>query len=63
MAELKGPRQILRIRTEIFDFYADLGLKLGQTKPNISGTALTNRHTTIPNDSGSLSTCLDDALR
>ncbi len=37
----------MRIRLEIFDFEADLGLKLGQTKPKISGTVPTDRHTTI----------------
>jgi hypothetical protein len=31
--ELKGPRQLLRIRPEIFDFEPGLGLKRGQTKP------------------------------
>ena len=59
-AELKGPRKLLRIRPGIFDFEPDLGLKLGQTKPKISGTVPTNRHTTIPNDSGPISTCFDD---
>ncbi len=59
-AALKGPRQILGIRHEIMDFEPDLGLKLAQTKPKISGTAPTNRHTTIPNDSGSISACFDD---
>ena len=59
-AELKGPRNLLRIRPEIFDFEPDLGLKRGQTKPKISGTAPTNRHTTIPNDSGPISACFDD---
>ncbi len=37
----------------------DLGLKLGQTEPNISGTVYTNRHTTIPNDSEPISACFD----
>ena len=59
-AELKGPRQLVRIRPEIFDFEPDLGLKLGQTKPNIPGTVPTNRHTTLPNDSGPISACFDD---
>ncbi len=59
-AELKGPRNILRIRPEIFGFEPDLGLKHGQTKHNISGTEPTNRHTTIPNDSGPMSACFDD---
>ena len=59
-AELKGPRKLLRIRPGIFDFEPDLGLKLGQTKPKISGTVPTNRHTTIPNDSGPISACFDD---
>ncbi len=34
--ELTWPRQLLRIRPGFFDFEPDLGLKLGQTKPNIS---------------------------
>ncbi len=48
-AELKGPRAILRIRPEIFDFEPDLGLKLGQTKPKNTrhGT-----HKPAHNDSG-----------
>ncbi len=48
------------IRPEIFDFEPDLGLELGQTKPKISGTETTNRHTSIPNDYGPISVCLDD---
>ncbi len=59
-AELKGPRTFLRIQQEIFDFESDLGLKLGQTQPPKSGTVPTNRHTTIPNDSGPISVCFDD---
>ncbi len=58
-AERARPRQMLGIWLEIFYFEPDLGLKLGQTKPNISGTVPTNRHTTIPNDSGQISACLD----
>ena len=52
--------EILRIRPGIFDFEADLGLKRSQTKPKIPGTVPTNRHTTIPNNSGSTSACFDD---
>ncbi len=37
-----------------------MGLKLGQSKPEISGTVPTNRHTTIPNDSGPSSACFDE---
>jgi hypothetical protein len=59
-AELKGSRRLLRIRPEIFDFEPGLGLKLRQTKPKISGTVPTNRHTTIPNDSGPISEWFDD---
>ena len=59
-AELKGPRKLFRIRSEIFDFELDLGLKLGQTKHKIPGTVPTDRHTTIPNDSGLISACFDD---
>ncbi len=59
-AELKGPRNLLRIRPENLDFQSDLGLKVGQTKPEISGTAPTARHTTLRNDSGPIPTCLDD---
>ncbi len=50
----------MRIRPEIFDFESDLGLKPGQTNPQISRTVLTNRDTTIPNDSGPISACFDD---
>ncbi len=59
-AELKGPRKLLRIRPEIFDLEPDLSLKLGQAKPKISGTVPTDGHTTIPNDSGPISSCFDD---
>ncbi len=62
-AELKGPPKPLRIRPEIFEVEPDLGLKLGQTKPEIPGTVPTNRHTTIPNDSGQISACFDDDLK
>ncbi len=51
-AELQGPGKLVRIRPEIFDFELELGLKLGHSKPKISGTVPTNWHTTIPNDSG-----------
>ncbi len=61
-AELKGPRKLLRIRPGIFDFEPDLGLQLGQTKPNISGTVPTNWHTMIPNDSWPISACFDPTL-
>ena len=54
-AELKGPPKPLRFRPEIFYFDPDLGLKLGQKKPKISGAVPTNRHTTILNDSGPMS--------
>ncbi len=54
-AELKGPRTFSRIRPEIFDLEPASGLKLGQTKTKIPGTVPTNRHTTIPNDSGTIS--------
>ena len=40
-AELKRPRKYLRIRPDIFDFEPELDLKLGQTKPKISGTVST----------------------
>ncbi len=50
----------LRIRPEILDFDTDFGLRLGQTKPKIPGTVPTDRNTTIPNDSGPISGCLDD---
>ncbi len=59
-AEAKGPRKLLRVRPDIFDFQPDLGLQLGQTKPKISGTVPTNRHTTIPDDYGPISACFDD---
>ncbi len=56
----KGPRTLLRIGPEIFVFEPDLGLKLGQTKPKISGTVPTNWHTKIPNDAGPISAYFDD---
>ena len=34
-------RKCLRIRPEIFEIELELGLKLGQTKPKISGTVST----------------------
>ncbi len=43
-----------------FDFDPDLGLKLDQTNPKISGTVLVNRRTTIPNDYRQISACFDD---
>ncbi len=51
-AELKGPGKLLRIRPETLDFGPDLGLTGNKTKPKISGTVPTDRHTTSPNDSG-----------
>ena len=39
---------------------AILDLKLGHTQPKISCTIPTSRHTTIPNDSGSISACFKD---
>jgi hypothetical protein len=59
-AELKVPRQLLRIRPDIFDFEPELCLKQCQTKPHIPGTVPTDRHTTIPNDSCPISACFDD---
>ncbi len=59
-AELKGPRNFLRIRPGIFEFKPESTLKLGQTKPQISRTVPTNRHTTIPTDSGPIPACFDD---
>ncbi len=59
-AELKRPRKLVRIRTGIFDFDPDLGLKRRQTKPKIHGTVPTDRHTTVASDSGPISTCLYD---
>ena len=59
-AELKGPRTLIRIRPPIFDFEPDVGLKLGQTTPKMSGKVPTNRHATIPKDSRPISACLDD---
>ncbi len=38
----------------------DLGPKLGQTKAKMPGTAPTDQHTMIPNDSGPISACFDD---
>ncbi len=62
-AELKGPRKLFRIRQEIFDFESDVSLKLGKTKPKISGTVPTKRHTTIPNEYGPISQCFDDVQK
>ena len=45
-------KKLVRIRLGIFDFEPDLSLKPGQTKPKISDTAPTNRHSAIPSDSG-----------
>ncbi len=59
-AELKEPGELVRIRPGIFDFEPDLGVKLGQAKPEISGAVPTNRHTTIPNDYGPTAVCFDD---
>ncbi len=59
-AELQGPRKLLRIRPEIFDFEPGLGLKRSQTKPKIPGTVLADRRTTVPKDSGQISACFDD---
>ncbi len=59
-AALKKPGQILRTWPERFDFQLDLGLKLGQAKSKIPGTVPTDRHTTVPNDSGPGSACFDD---
>ncbi len=44
----------------IFDFEPDSGPKLGETEPKITGTVPTNRHTTIPNDFGTISAGFDD---
>ncbi len=55
-----GPEPCLRIRPGIFDFEPDLGLKRSQTKPQIPGMVPTDRHTTIPKDSGPISSCFDD---
>ena len=59
-AELRGPGQLLRIRPGILDFELDLALKPHQAKPKIPGTVPTDRHTTIPNDSGPISKRFDD---
>ncbi len=59
-AEPKGPRQLLRIRSGIFEFEPGLGLKLDQTKPERSGTEPEQRDTRIPNDYGPTSACFDD---
>ncbi len=45
---------------ETFDFEPDLGLKLGQTKPQISSTVPTNRPTAVPNESVPISACFGD---
>ena len=59
-AMCSNPNAFFKIRPEIFDFEPDLGLKLGLTKPTLSGTVPKKRHTTIPNDSGPTSVCFDD---
>jgi hypothetical protein len=58
--ELKRPRMCLRTRSEIFDFEPELGLKRSQTKPEIPGMVLSDRHTTTPNNYGPLSACFDE---
>ncbi len=59
-AELEGPRKLLRIWPEIFEFEPHVGLKRSQTKPKIPGTVPPDRDTTIPNDYGPISACFDD---
>ncbi len=68
-APVKGKRRktfkdpagnLSRIRPEILDFEPEWGLKRSQTKPKVSVTVPTNRHTTIPNDSGAISACFDE---
>ncbi len=39
------------------------GLTRSQTKPKMPGTVPTDRHKTIPNDSGPMSACFDDDLQ
>ncbi len=51
------PPKLLKFRPEVWDFDSQLGLKLGQTEPKMSGTVPTNRHTTIPNDAGPIAAC------
>ncbi len=59
-AELKGPRQLLRIRPDMFDFEPELGSEPSSTQPKIRGTVPTDRHTTSPNDSGPISVYFED---
>ncbi len=59
-AELTGPGTFSRDPAGNLRFELHLGLKLGQTMPETSGTVPTNRHTTIPNDSRQISACFDD---
>ncbi len=56
----KGGPENVYIRPEIFNFEPELGLKLGQNKPTTSGTAHTDRHITMPSDSGPMSVCFHD---
>ncbi len=58
-AELEGPRKLLRIHPDLFDFGLPLGLKASKSNPKTPGTVLTDRHTTIPKDSGPNSVCFD----
>ena len=44
----------------VFDSEPGLGLKLGQSKPTMPGTVPTDRHTTIPIDSGPIPAALFD---
>ncbi len=46
----EGAPNTLRIRPGIFDSEPDLGLKLGQATPQLSGTVPTNRHTIFDDD-------------
>jgi hypothetical protein len=44
----------------VFDSEPGLGLKLGQSKPTMPGTVPTDRHTTIPINSGPIPAALFD---
>ncbi len=58
--EIEGPRKLLRITPDIFDFEPELGLKRSQTKPKIPSKVTANRDTTIPNNYGPISACFDN---
>ncbi len=58
-AELKGPRQLSRIRLEIVDLGPRTAPKPDEAKPKMPGAVPTNRRKAIPIDFGPVSGCFD----